>query len=55
VAIDESSLTGESEPQSKREWPSNPGEAPPYAMFFADSQVVAGHGFGLVTTTGAAD
>ena len=54
VAIDESSLTGESEPQSKREWPSNPGEAPPGARFFAGSQVVAGHGFGLVTTTGAA-
>ena len=54
VAIDESSLTGESEPQSKREWPSTPGEAPPDARFFAGSQVVAGHGFGLVTTTGAA-
>ena len=54
VAIDESSLTGESEPQSKREWPSNPGEAPPYARFFAGSQVVAGHGFGLVNTTGEA-
>jgi len=52
VAIDESSLTGESEPQSKREWPSNPGEAPPGARFFAGSQVVAGHGFGQVATTG---
>ena len=54
VAIDESSLTGESEPQSKREWPSNPADAPPFARFFAGSQVVAGHGFGLVTITGAA-
>jgi Ca2+-transporting ATPase len=52
VAIDESSLTGESEPQSKREWPSDPVESPPEARFFAGSQVVAGHGFGLVTTTG---
>ena len=54
VAIDESSLTGESEPQSKREWPSTPDDAPPDARFFAGSQVVAGHGFGLVATTGAA-
>jgi len=54
VAIDESSLTGESEPQSKREWPSSPGDATPDAKFFAGSQVVAGHGFGLVTTTGEA-
>ena len=46
-AIDESSLTGESEPQSKREWPSEPGEAPPDARFFAGSQVLSGHGFGL--------
>ena len=42
LAIDESSLTGESEPQSKREWPSTPGEAPPDARFFAGSQVMAG-------------
>ncbi len=54
VAVDESSLTGESEPQSKREWPSDPREAPPEARFFAGSQVLSGHGFGLVTTTGAA-
>ena len=54
LAIDESSLTGESEPQPKREWPSTPDEAPPDARFFAGSQVVAGHGFGLVTATGAA-
>jgi len=54
LAIDESSLTGESEPQPKREWPSAPDEAPPDARFFAGSQAVAGHGFGVVTTTGAA-
>ena len=54
LAIDESSLTGESEPQPKREWPSAPDEAPADARFFAGSQAVAGHGFGVVTTTGAA-
>ena len=54
LAIDESSLTGESEPKPKREWPSAPDEAPPDARFFAGSQAVAGHGFGVVTTTGAA-
>ena len=54
LAIDESSLTGESEPQPKRGWPSTPDEAPPDARFFAGSQAVAGHGFGVVTTTGAA-
>ena len=54
LAIDESSLTGESEPQSKRDWPSDPDEAPPEVRFFAGSQVLSGHGFGLVTTTGQA-
>ncbi|HEX7023383.1 MAG TPA: HAD-IC family P-type ATPase, partial [Gemmatimonadales bacterium] len=54
VAVDESSLTGESEPQSKREWPSDPDDAPPDARFFAGSQVLSGHGFGHVTTTGRA-
>ncbi len=54
VAVDESSLTGESEPQSKREWAADPGQAPPEARFFAGSQVLSGHGFGLVTTTGRA-
>ena len=53
LAIDESSLTGESEPQSKREWSSEPPDAPPDAKFFAGSQVLSGHGFGLVSTTGA--
>jgi len=54
LAIDESSLTGESEPQSKREWESETAEPPPDARFFAGSQVLSGHGFGLVTTTGIA-
>jgi Ca2+-transporting ATPase len=54
LAVDESSLTGESEPQSKREWPSGPREAPADARFFAGSQVLSGHGFGLVDTTGRA-
>ncbi|MFA5910928.1 MAG: cation-transporting P-type ATPase [Vicinamibacterales bacterium] len=54
LAVDESSLTGESEPQSKREWPSDPGNAPADARFFAGSQILSGHGFGLVITTGAA-
>lgn len=54
VTVDESSLTGESGPQSKREWPSDTGEAPPEARFFAGSQMLSGHGFGQVTTTGAA-
>jgi P-type Ca2+ transporter type 2C len=54
LAIDESSLTGESEPQSKREWTSDPENAPPDTRFFAGSQTVSGQGFGLVTTTGLA-
>ena len=54
VAADESSLSGESEPQVKRAWPSDPGAAPPEARFFAGSQIVSGHGFGEVTATGRA-
>ena len=53
VAIDESSLTGESEPQVKRT-SSDFREAPADARFFAGSVVVTGHGFGQVTTTGTA-
>src|SRR5512143_2530008 len=52
LAVDESSLTGESEPQSKRVWTSEAGEAPRDARFFAGSPVLTGHGFGRVTTTG---
>jgi Ca2+-transporting ATPase len=54
LAIDESSLTGESEPQVKREWTAEAADAPADSRFFAGSQTVSGHGFGLVTTTGAA-
>jgi Ca2+-transporting ATPase len=54
VAVDESSLTGESEPQSKRAWTSDPLAAPPEARVFAGSQVLSGHGFGQVTRTGPA-
>src|SRR5678816_4765367 len=53
LTVDESSLTGESEPQPKR--PSEPGtpEAPLDARFFAGSLAGSGHGFGNVTDTGA--
>jgi len=44
LAIDESALNGESEPESKQ----------PEARFFAGSTVLAGQGFGRVTVTGAA-
>lgn len=54
LAVDESSLTGESEPQSKREWLTDPGDAPDDTRFFAGSQVLTGHGFGEVVTTGQA-
>ena len=53
LAVDESSLTGESEPQSKRVWTAETREAPRDARFFAGSPVLSGHGFGRVTTTGA--
>jgi Ca2+-transporting ATPase len=54
LAVDESSLTGESEPQSKGGWTSDPENAPADARVFAGSQTVSGHGFALVTTTGVA-
>jgi len=53
LAVDESSLTGESEPQSKRSAAELRGAAAD-SRFFAGSMVVAGHGFGRVTTTGPA-
>jgi P-type Ca2+ transporter type 2C len=52
LTVDESSLTGESDPQPKRPWPGDAGGAPPDARFYAGSQALTGHGFGLVTTTG---
>jgi Ca2+-transporting ATPase len=51
LSIDESSLTGESEPQSKCVASEAP-DASPDARFFAGSMVVSGHGFGRVTATG---
>src|SRR5579864_6799477 len=53
LAVDESSLTGESEPQSKRTSTAM-DDARPDTRFFAGSVVVSGHGFGRVTTTGPA-
>jgi Ca2+-transporting ATPase len=54
LAIDESSLTGESEPQIKRPVESAvTGErAPADGRFFAGSTVLAGHGEGEIVTTG---
>lgn len=52
LAVDESSLTGESEPQSKHVWSAAAREAPPAAKVFAGSLVLSGHGFGRVTATG---
>jgi Ca2+-transporting ATPase len=53
LAIDESSLTGESEPQPKRPVASaGPAEAPSDALFYAGSTVVAGQGVGEVGATG---
>ena len=54
LTVDESSLTGESEPQSKRPCESDTPGAPPDARFFAGSLAVSGHGFGSVTDTGVA-
>ncbi len=48
LAIDESSITGESEPQSKRT-----GTDGAEARFFAGSRVLAGQGWGEVSETGA--
>jgi len=52
LAIDESSLTGESAPQPKHVWTAGAGDAPPDARCFAGSRVLTGHGFVLVTFTG---
>jgi len=55
LAIDESSLTGESVPSAKRAWTGDePEQVPADARFFAGSQIVSGHGFGLVMQTGPA-
>jgi Ca2+-transporting ATPase len=53
LAIDESSLTGESEPQLKRPVPSGEGkDAPSDALFYAGSTVLAGQGLGEIVATG---
>jgi Ca2+-transporting ATPase len=53
LTVDESQLTGESEPQEKIAFggksATNAGEP---ARFYAGSLVTAGHGFGEITTTG---
>src|SRR5581483_7176648 len=58
LAADESSLTGESEPQAKRPLvdggPLDVDAVPADARFFAGSVVVAGHGAGEIVATGAA-
>jgi P-type Ca2+ transporter type 2C len=53
LAMDESQLTGESEPQEKLPY-EGPSESnvPSQSRFYAGSLVSAGHGFGEVTTTG---
>ena len=53
LALDESQLTGESEPQEKRALAGDHALPPPDAhAVWAGSLVVAGHGVGEVTTTG---
>ncbi|HKT80111.1 MAG TPA: cation-translocating P-type ATPase [Vicinamibacterales bacterium] len=53
LGVDESSLTGESEPQLKKIWTGD-GRAPDEATVFAGSIVRSGHGFGRVAATGTA-
>jgi Ca2+-transporting ATPase len=52
LALDESQLTGESEPQGKAPLPGAAEGAPQESRFFAGSLVLAGHGVGEVTETG---
>ena len=53
LAVDESSLTGESEPQLKRPVASGgAAEAPSDASFYAGSTILAGHGLGEIVATG---
>ncbi|MES1209954.1 MAG: HAD-IC family P-type ATPase, partial [Pseudomonadota bacterium] len=53
LAIDESSLTGEADPQVKRAFDANGDDAPADARFYAGSTVLAGAGLGEVLATGA--
>jgi Ca2+-transporting ATPase len=53
LALDESQLTGESDPQEKTAHPSAPAlEADDRCRFFAGSMVLAGQGVGEITATG---
>jgi Ca2+-transporting ATPase len=52
LALDESQLTGEAEPQEKQSHPGPLETAPEQSRFFAGSMVLAGQGFGEVTATG---
>lgn len=54
LALDESQLTGESDPQEKIPATEDAGESRAAAHFYAGSLVVSGHGWGEVTATGAA-
>lgn len=54
LALDESQLTGEAEPQEKIAHPGPAGsEAGDACRFFAGSMVLAGHGVGEIAATGA--
>jgi Ca2+-transporting ATPase len=53
LAIDESQLTGESEPQTKRGKEDKEREAGEESSVYAGSRVLAGHGISYVTATGA--
>ncbi len=53
LAVDESQLTGESEPQAKQPLVVELEAAPPESRFYAGSLVLAGHGYGEVTHTGS--
>ena len=53
LALDESQLTGEADPQRKRAHEGDTTPAPADAHFFAGSVVLAGHGRGEVELTGA--
>jgi P-type Ca2+ transporter type 2C len=53
LTVDESQLTGESEPQTKRGKAEEEYEADKESQVFAGSRVLAGHGLACVTATGA--
>jgi P-type Ca2+ transporter type 2C len=53
LAIDESQLTGEAEPQTKRGKEDKETEAGEESRIYAGSRVLAGHGISYITATGA--